>query len=171
MCCEIIFCLGILSSEGALWEERRNFILKVFNELVEKHLVETKITEEIEDLIRIINTKKIHSFDVQSFFNVAASNVMCSIIFGQRYDERGVDFSEQVETLTRKINQSQINFLSPINYFPILLEIPVISKRIKKLMHEGDEIGEFFECLIKVQYTRLHCSHRSLLAALVNSLF
>ncbi|XP_066282971.1 cytochrome P450 2U1-like [Branchiostoma lanceolatum] len=73
-------------------------------------------------------------FDIAHDVTVAVANIICSMVFGKRYDyedETFLELSEAVFTVILEIGAAQI-----INVFPILRFVPVVNRAGIKAMEE-----------------------------------
>ncbi|XP_014674645.1 PREDICTED: cytochrome P450 2U1-like [Priapulus caudatus] len=114
---------GVIGSSGLLWKEQRKFALGKLREFgMGKVSLETKIKEEISVLLMEIKTKSSEPFDIQELVTTSVSNVICSIVFGNRY-EYG---EKQLDDLMRALNALFVLFevTGLLNYAPWLRHIP-----------------------------------------------
>ncbi|CAC5413815.1 Cytochrome P450 2C20,Cytochrome P450 2D15,Cytochrome P450 2E1,Cytochrome P450 2J3,Cytochrome P450 2M1,Cytochrome P450 2G1,Cytochrome P450 2A13,Vitamin D(3) 25-hydroxylase,Cytochrome P450 2F3,Cytochrome P450 2K3,Cytochrome P450 2C55,Cytochrome P450 2F2,Cytochrome P450 2C2,Cytochrome P450 2A11,Vitamin D 25-hydroxylase,Cytochrome P450 2J1,Cytochrome P450 2L1,Cytochrome P450 2C8,Cytochrome P450 2A10,Cytochrome P450 2K1,Cytochrome P450 2C31,Cytochrome P450 2K4,Cytochrome P450 2B12,Cytochrome P450 2J2,Cytochrome len=97
---------GIGSSSGSLWKEHRTFTIGALREFgFGKRSQESKIKEEIEVLIRVIGEQNGTPFKIKGLLTLCVSNIMCSIIFGKRYEHTDKFFMSLLE----KINENMSN--------------------------------------------------------------
>ncbi|XP_074883013.1 cytochrome P450 2C8-like isoform X3 [Buteo buteo] len=79
--------LGIVFSNNKEWLQVRRFALSTLRNFgMGKRSIEERIQEETEYLLEEINKTKGTPFDPTFMLSCAVSNVICSIIFGKRYD-------------------------------------------------------------------------------------
>ncbi|NXT19784.1 CP2CK protein, partial [Syrrhaptes paradoxus] len=85
--------LGIIFSNNKEWLEVRRFALSTLRNFgMGKRSIEEKIQEESEHLLEEINKTKGAPFDPTFMLSCAVSNVICSTIFGKRYDYKDKRF-------------------------------------------------------------------------------
>ncbi|NXF39136.1 CP2CL protein, partial [Nyctibius bracteatus] len=85
--------LGIVFSNNEQWLQVRRFALTTLRNFgMGKRSVEERIQEETEYLLEEINKTKGTPFDPTFMLSCAVSNVICSIIFGKRYDYKDKKF-------------------------------------------------------------------------------
>ncbi|NP_001289289.1 cytochrome P450 2C19-like [Phalacrocorax carbo] len=85
--------LGIIFSNNKEWLEVRRFALSTLRNFgMGKRSIEERIQEETEYLLEEINKTKGTPFDPTFTLGCAVSNVICSIVFGKRYDYKDKKF-------------------------------------------------------------------------------
>ncbi|XP_075278893.1 cytochrome P450 2C19-like [Opisthocomus hoazin] len=85
--------LGIIFSNNKEWLEVRRFALSTLRNFgMGKRSIEERILEETEFLLEDIDKTKGTSFDPTFMLSCAVSNVICSIVFGKRYDYKDKKF-------------------------------------------------------------------------------
>ncbi|XP_009470607.1 PREDICTED: cytochrome P450 2C20-like isoform X3 [Nipponia nippon] len=85
--------LGIIFSNNEEWLQVRRFALSTLRSFgMGKRTVEERIQEETGYLLEEINKTKGTPFDPTFMLSCAVSNVICSIVFGQRYDYKDKKF-------------------------------------------------------------------------------
>ncbi|NWH76316.1 CP2F2 protein, partial [Piaya cayana] len=78
---------GIAFSHGELWKTMRRFTLSTLRDFgMGKRTVEFRILEEVNSLIKYFESHHGKPFDTKMILNNAVSNVICSILFGQRFE-------------------------------------------------------------------------------------
>ncbi|XP_027645277.1 cytochrome P450 2C31-like isoform X2 [Falco biarmicus] len=84
---------GIVFSNNEEWLQVRRFALSTLRNFgMGKRSVEERIQEEAEYLLEEINKTKGTPFDPTFMLSCAVSNVICSIVFGKRYDYKDKKF-------------------------------------------------------------------------------
>ncbi|NXJ80383.1 CP2CJ protein, partial [Trogon melanurus] len=85
--------LGIIFSNNKEWLEVRRFALTTLRNFgMGKRSIEQRIQEESEHLLEEINKTKGAPFDPTFMLSSAVSNIICSIVFGKRYDYKDKKF-------------------------------------------------------------------------------
>ncbi|NXN59776.1 CP2CT protein, partial [Rynchops niger] len=85
--------LGIIFSNNQEWLQVRRFALSTLRNFgMGKRSIEERIQEESEHLLEEINKTKGTPFDPTFMLSCAVSNVICSIVFGRRYDYKDKKF-------------------------------------------------------------------------------
>ncbi|NXN92447.1 CP2CL protein, partial [Rhinopomastus cyanomelas] len=102
--------LGIIFSNNEEWLQVRRFALATLRNFgMGKRTIEERIHEESEHLVEEINNKKGTPFDITFTLSCAIANVICSVVFGKRYDYEDTKFL----ALTRNMN----NIIKMMNSF------------------------------------------------------
>ncbi|NXJ72972.1 CP2CK protein, partial [Rostratula benghalensis] len=85
--------LGIVFSNNEEWLQVRRFALSTLRNFgMGKRSIEERIHEETEHLLEEINKTKGKPFDPTFKLSCAVSNIICSIVFGRRYDYKDKKF-------------------------------------------------------------------------------
>ncbi|NXI66957.1 CP2CL protein, partial [Anseranas semipalmata] len=85
--------LGIIFSNNEEWLQVRRFALTTLRNFgMGKRSIEERIQEEAEHLLEEITKTKRMPFDPTFMLSCTVSNVICSIIFGKRYDYKDKKF-------------------------------------------------------------------------------
>ncbi|XP_074010585.1 cytochrome P450 2C19-like isoform X2 [Numenius arquata] len=85
--------LGIVFSNNEEWLQVRRFALTTLRNFgMGKRSIEERIHEETEHLLEEINKTKGAPFDPTFKLSCAISNIICSIVFGRRYDYKDKKF-------------------------------------------------------------------------------
>ncbi|XP_057267999.1 cytochrome P450 2C19-like [Pezoporus wallicus] len=85
--------LGIVFSNNEEWLQARRFALSALRNFgMGKRSIEERIQEEIEYFLEEIDKTKGTPFDPTFILSCAISNVICSIVFGKRYDYKDKKF-------------------------------------------------------------------------------
>ncbi|XP_008502204.2 cytochrome P450 2C19 [Calypte anna] len=85
--------LGIIFSNNTEWVQARKFAVSTLRNFgMGKRSMEERILEEAEHLLDEINKTKGEAFDPTYILSCAVSNIICSIVFGKRYDYKDKNF-------------------------------------------------------------------------------
>ncbi|XP_072015407.1 cytochrome P450 2F3-like isoform X1 [Amphiura filiformis] len=117
---------GILLASGDPWKEHRKFSLTVLRGFgVGKRSFEDQIASESEFLMHEIKASNGKAFDPSSFFYNAVSNVICSVVFGRRFEYNDLEFTTLLHLLEDAVPHLPTElflfiapFLSKIPFFP-----------------------------------------------------
>ncbi|XP_035851086.1 cytochrome P450 2K1-like isoform X2 [Sander lucioperca] len=95
---------GVLWSNGDSWKEMRRFALTNLRDFgMGKKASEDKIIEECDYLIEVFKTFKGEAFDSTQPINYAVSNMICSIVYGSRFEYDDPEFTSLVDRTNRNI--------------------------------------------------------------------
>ncbi|XP_077338030.1 cytochrome P450 2G1-like [Lithobates pipiens] len=165
---------GLIASEGNRWRQLRRFSLTTLRNFgLGKRSIEERIKEECGCLVEEIRTYKELQFDPAILITKAVSNVICSIVFGNRfqYDDAKFHrmlniFYETFELMSSTWGQVQDMIPMIMNHIPgphqkitVLLEElnDFVAERVKINQESLDpnEPRDYIDCfLIKMQQER-----------------
>ncbi|XP_046558218.1 cytochrome P450 2J1-like [Haliotis rubra] len=78
---------GVVATSGELWREQRRFALNTLREFgAGRNIMEDKIHEEISQFIEAFEAEGGQGFDCKRLVCNAVSNVICSTVFGKRFE-------------------------------------------------------------------------------------
>ncbi|XP_033641368.1 cytochrome P450 2J6-like [Asterias rubens] len=122
---EIYKSEGVAMASGEAWTELRRFCLTVLRSFgVGKSSFEEKIGTEAEELLKEMFSFGGKPFKPNTMLDSAVSNVICSVVFGKRYEYSDQDFSDLLNLLGRTIASfgagGALNFLPALRYMPFM---------------------------------------------------
>ncbi|CAG2249317.1 unnamed protein product [Mytilus edulis] len=139
---------GIVSSSGSLWKEHRTFTLGALREFgFGKKSLESKIIEEAEVLMKLIEEKNGQSFNIRQLLYLSFSNITCSIVFGQRYEYTDKRFMSLLDKIKENTNSVNITMLATT--FPFLQYIPGDPFGIKRTVTNADVVRNHLKNIVK----------------------
>ncbi|XP_041126338.1 cytochrome P450 2J5-like isoform X2 [Polyodon spathula] len=98
--CRLIGNKGILMSNGKTWKQQRKFVLVALRNLgLGKKSMEQKIREEADYLLGVIAREEGKPLDPSTMIHNAVSNVIVSVVFGQRMDLQEALFLTLMESI------------------------------------------------------------------------
>ncbi|XP_048776300.2 cytochrome P450 2C8-like isoform X2 [Ostrea edulis] len=117
---------GLIWSSGPLWKEQRTFALTTMRKFgFGRRCMESQIIEEVDCLMNELKKYKNKAFDIQTPLNTSVSNVICSLLYGKRFDYDDYKFKRLISILNKLFSTG--NASSPANIFPSLRHIPCFS--------------------------------------------
>ena len=117
------FVLGIGGASGSLWREHRTFALSTLRDFgLGKRSMEGRIMEEVEVFINAVKAQKGQAFNIADLLHVSISNVICSMVFGERYDHDEKNFIGLVNAISDNLSNAAVTGL--LTFFPFLKYIP-----------------------------------------------
>ncbi|XP_035696092.1 cytochrome P450 2J6-like isoform X2 [Branchiostoma floridae] len=135
---------GILSASlSPQWQERRKFVrggLGFGNRGIEDKVLEEALNMQTE----LLKTKS-KSFNIRRMLQQAVTNVLCSMLFGKRWDYESQTFQDLMESLDVVFHRSSIFFVQE-NVFPY---VPWFLKRGDKKKARLERILEHVRAEIK----------------------
>ena len=61
-----------------------------------KHTIENKTTEEVQVLLQILYSGNEHPIDPERILGMSVSNVICSLLYGHRFDHDDESFQDLI---------------------------------------------------------------------------
>ncbi|XP_053524525.1 cytochrome P450 2C23-like isoform X2 [Artibeus jamaicensis] len=132
---------GILFSNGETWKEMRRFSLMTLRNFgMGKRTIEEKIREEAQWLVEELRKTKAHPVDPSFIFSSAACNVICSILFRERFEYHDEKFLFLMNLLNANFRQINSPWIQIYNLWPKLMkhlpgEHKSFLKRAKAIKH------------------------------------
>ncbi|XP_008311799.1 cytochrome P450 2K1-like [Cynoglossus semilaevis] len=115
---------GILWSNGESWKEMRRFALTNLRDFgMGKRAVEDKIMEECHYLMDVFRNFKGEAFDTTAPVNQAVSNIICSLVYGNRFDYSDPEFMSVVDRTNRAVQIAGSAVMRLYNNFPWLSKL------------------------------------------------
>ncbi|XP_075871410.1 cytochrome P450 2K4-like [Nelusetta ayraudi] len=112
---------GVLFSNGDSWREMRRFALSNLRDFgMGKKSCEDKIREECCHLVEVFQSFKGEPFDSTQPVNYAVSNIICSLVYGSRFQYDDPDFTSLVDRTNRIIQLIGSPSIQIFNNFPWL---------------------------------------------------
>ncbi|XP_029281891.1 cytochrome P450 2K1-like [Cottoperca gobio] len=110
---------GIVWSNGESWKEMRRFALTNLRDFgMGKKTCEDKIIEECDHLIEVFKKCKGEAFDTTQSINYAVSNIICSIVYGSRFEYDDPEFTSRVNRTNRVIQLVGSSSVQVYQMFP-----------------------------------------------------
>ncbi|XP_033934478.1 cytochrome P450 2K1-like [Pseudochaenichthys georgianus] len=126
---------GVLWSNGDSWKEMRRFALTNLRDFgMGKRASEDKIIEECEHLIEVFKKCKGEAFDTTQPMNYAVSNIICSIVYGSRFEYDDAEFTSLVDRANRTIQLVGAPSIQVYNLFPWIGKFVAHRKEINMLI-------------------------------------
>ncbi|GAB0196583.1 cytochrome P450 2K4-like [Grus japonensis] len=138
---------GIAFSHGELWKTMRRFTLSTLRDFgMGKRTIEIRILDEVNSLIKYFESYHGKPFDTKMILNNAVSNVICSILFGERFEYDDPVFL----TLLKLLNENTKLLGSPMvllyNFYPSL---GFLSGASKTVLQNVSELNAFLQKLFQ----------------------
>uniref|UniRef100_A0A8C5T4G4 Cytochrome P450 n=1 Tax=Malurus cyaneus samueli TaxID=2593467 RepID=A0A8C5T4G4_9PASS len=95
---------GVVFSDGERWRQLRRFSLTVLRDFgMGKRSIESRIQEEAQELLQ--EFQKTQAFDPTFLLSCAVSNIICSIVFGSRFDYQDPEFLERMQLINNSFQE------------------------------------------------------------------
>ncbi|XP_038672503.1 cytochrome P450 2K1-like [Scyliorhinus canicula] len=144
---EYSFRRGIIFSDGKQWQDTRRFVISKLRDFgMGKKSIEDKITEEVNLLVNILESYKGQPFETAQIMRSAVSNIICSIIFGQRFDyedELFISLTTLVDEATRLAGTAPIHLYNSYPFLGFLIP------GHRKIMENRDKMHAIFNDFFK----------------------
>ncbi|KAL2769538.1 cytochrome P450 2C19 precursor, partial [Daubentonia madagascariensis] len=115
--------LGIIFSSGKRWKEIRRFSLMTLRNFgMGKRSIEERVQEEARCLVWELRKTKASSCDPTFILGCAPCNVICSIIFQNRFDYKDQNFLTLMGRLNENFKILSSPWIQLCNNFPVLLD-------------------------------------------------
>ncbi|XP_071088247.1 cytochrome P450 2U1-like [Haliotis cracherodii] len=133
---------GVVGTSGELWREQRRFALNTLREFgAGRNIMEDKIHEEISQFLEAFETERGQGFDCTRLVQNAVSNVVCSTMFGKRFEYTDPLFITFLKAMDE--NFSNIGAAAVLNVLPIVRFLPGDLFKFKKTLKNVDTITSF----------------------------
>ncbi|XP_073492923.1 cytochrome P450 2K1-like [Aquarana catesbeiana] len=140
---------GIVFSNGVSWKAIRRFILSTLRDFgMGKKTIEAKIQDELIPLIENFKSHNGEPFDTDVIMTCAVSNVICSIIFGERFDYNDPVFKNLVRIMDENTKLLGSHKVMLYNFFP---RIATLLGAHRQTVQNYDELIEYILKRIKHQ--------------------
>ncbi|XP_077408816.1 uncharacterized protein LOC144039382 isoform X1 [Vanacampus margaritifer] len=121
---------GVIWTNGDSWKEMRRFALSNLRDFgMGKKACEDKIVEECQHLLEVFKNFRGEAFDTQQALNYAVSNIICSLVFGSRFQYDDPAFTGMVQRTSRNIQivggpSLQVAATPHVHFHVVLIAVP-----------------------------------------------
>ncbi|XP_072483360.1 cytochrome P450 2C44-like isoform X1 [Notamacropus eugenii] len=114
---------GVLSSNGEKWKQIRRFSLMTLRNFgMGKRTIEERVQEEAQHLVEELQKPKAQAFNPTFIISCAPCNVICSILFNQRFKYDDQKFLHLMEILNENFRLLNSPWVQLYNIYPSLIK-------------------------------------------------
>ncbi|XP_048378463.2 cytochrome P450 2C42-like [Stegostoma tigrinum] len=115
---------GVIASSGERWKNLRRFSLSTLRNFgMGRKSIEERIQEEAQFLVKTFGNKKESPFSPDFLMRCAASNIICSIVFGERFEYGDKDFLSLLEMIAENGHILSSPWVQLYNNFPKIMDL------------------------------------------------
>ncbi|KAG2469210.1 CP2BJ protein, partial [Polypterus senegalus] len=141
---------GVAFTNGENWKQLRRFSIKTLRDYgVGRRSIEEWIQEEAQNLVKEFKKYQGSPFDPKVILSCAVCNVICSVLYGKRFDYKNAIFTHLVSVVTTVIALLSTPMTQLYNIFPNLCKfLPGSHKELFKKIEEMNTIikSTILEC-------------------------
>ena len=127
-----IFFAGVATSSGKDWKNIRSFSLRVLRDFgFGKRSLQSRVKEEVELFIQEVEKNVNKPFDIRHTLQISVANIICSVVFGKRFEYDDKDFIQQIDDMDEELGLA--NNVGALNFFPFLHYLPGDFFNIKRM--------------------------------------
>ncbi|NWV44125.1 CP2DH protein, partial [Grantiella picta] len=146
ICCSSTIPGISIARYGHVWKEQRRFALSTLRNFgMGKKSLEERVVEEAGFLCSAVSSEEGKAFDIHILINNAVCNVICTIVFGDRFDYNDETFKKLSHTLSNSLNEETGFLPQLLNVVPILMRIPGVAQ---KVFREQKEVMDFLDVFL-----------------------
>ncbi|XP_066301251.1 cytochrome P450 2J4-like [Branchiostoma lanceolatum] len=138
----------IFGHYNSAWKANRKFLTTTLRDFgLGKQSMELRIQEEANELCNWLASYNGRPIDTQHLLSNAASNIICSVVFGSRFPYDHEDFQQMLALLDRGTRLSMVGQI--FNFFPWARFVPVLSKLGSEVIDNCDKIDDFLKKIVQ----------------------
>ncbi|XP_014265519.2 cytochrome P450 2J6 isoform X1 [Maylandia zebra] len=135
---DIAHGLGVFTSSGNLWKQQRRFVLSTLRQFgFGKKSLESVVLDEFTYCAKNIRSYKGKPFDPHLILNNAVSNIICSLVFGHRFEYGEEKFIKMMQLFDKALQIEGSIWGQLYNAFPVLMRrLPGPHQSVKQMWNE-----------------------------------
>ncbi|KAJ6651888.1 hypothetical protein lerEdw1_015958 [Lerista edwardsae] len=115
---------GVIATNGERWRQLRRFSLTTLRNFgMGKRSIEERIREEAQCLVEAVRKTEGRSFDPTFYLSHAVANVICSVVFGQRFEYDDKEFVTLLGLINKSLQLSFSFWMQLKTFFPSLMKV------------------------------------------------
>lgn len=140
------FIAGLFDRYGKPWQEQRRFNIRCLRDFgMGKQNLEEFAQNEARYLVEIFRSHKGALFDPAGALTTAVANIMCKLVFGQRFEHGDREFEKIFQLFNESIRLAE--FAGAVNFLPFLRHFPNLTK-VDKLVENRRKEVEFIRKMV-----------------------
>ncbi|XP_053577686.1 cytochrome P450 2G1-like isoform X1 [Bombina bombina] len=114
---------GVIYSNGEQWKQLRRFSLMTMRNFgMGKRSIEERIQEEAQFLLEEFRKTKSHPVDPTFYFSKAVSNVIASVVFGERFEYEDKQYLYLLDTFNKSFSAFSSVSVQLYNVYPNIMK-------------------------------------------------
>uniref|UniRef100_A0A674E0R1 Cytochrome P450, family 2, subfamily X, polypeptide 9 n=1 Tax=Salmo trutta TaxID=8032 RepID=A0A674E0R1_SALTR len=136
----------IMANYGSSWRDHRRFALTTLRNFgLGKRSMEERILEEVSHICTELESSAGSSMDPQHLFHLAASNIICSLIFGERFEYDDPVILTLIQRLDEFLKEALGPWAMLYEIIPVLRPLPL---PFRNVFHKFDQIKEHIKKVV-----------------------
>ncbi|KAK0042304.1 cytochrome P450 18a1 [Biomphalaria pfeifferi] len=139
---------GVITSTGRTWNEHRSVSLQILCHFgFGKNILAERIQEEVSFYINSLSGCLGRATDIKMMTTISTSNIICSIMFGQRFDYNDPSLIKLTFLVDSLFRTFQLNGV--VNFIPVLQYLPGDLFHLKKFEADVQEMLRLLSVFIE----------------------
>ncbi|XP_041346850.1 cytochrome P450 2J4-like [Gigantopelta aegis] len=131
---------GIFFSNGSIWKEQRKFAVATLRHLgMGRNILEANIQEEATVFLEELATTRGQVTDIAHLVHNAVSNIICTLVFGKRFQYNDPKFVKLLKVVAEDISVSPL-----ADFMPLLRFVPGDLLKINRTIKNAEMVEREF---------------------------